>query len=97
MKKICSVILAFMLTIPAFAEFKTAAKSALLIDFDSGAEIVAKNADVLMPPSSMLKLMTLLIEICCCNKKGFLKVIIWDTIGFQFCLTDQFRSIKFMN
>ncbi|MBO4683279.1 MAG: D-alanyl-D-alanine carboxypeptidase [Alphaproteobacteria bacterium] len=59
MKKICSIILAFMLTIPAFAEFKTAAKSALLIDFDSGAEIVAKNADVLMPPSSMLKLMTL--------------------------------------
>ena len=42
-------------------EFKTKAKSAFLIDYDSGAEIVAKNADVLMPPSSMIKLMTLAV------------------------------------
>lgn len=42
-------------------EFKTKAKSAFLIDYDSGAEIVAKNADTLMPPSSMVKLMTLAV------------------------------------
>lgn len=42
-------------------EFKTKAKSAFLIDYDSGTEIVAKNADTLMPPSSMIKLMTLAV------------------------------------
>jgi D-alanyl-D-alanine carboxypeptidase (penicillin-binding protein 5/6) len=47
--------------VPAFAEFETNAKSAFLVDFDSGAEIVSKNADTLMPPSSMLKLMTLAV------------------------------------
>ncbi len=41
--------------------FKTKAKSAFLIDYDSGAEIVAKQADTLMPPSSMIKLMTLTV------------------------------------
>ena len=41
------------------ADFQTNAKSAYLIDYDSGETIVSKNADVLMPPSSMLKLMTL--------------------------------------
>ena len=59
MKKIYTIIFAILISIPAFADFKTSAKSALLIDFDSGAEIVAKSADTLMPPSSMLKLMTL--------------------------------------
>ena len=43
------------------AEFETKAKSAFLIDYDSGVEIVAKNADTLMPPSSMIKLMTLAV------------------------------------
>ncbi len=42
-------------------DFKTNAKSAFLLDFDSGAEIVSKSADELMPPSSMLKLMTLAV------------------------------------
>lgn len=42
-------------------EFTTRAKSAFLIDYDSGVEIVAKNADTLMPPSSMIKLMTLAV------------------------------------
>ena len=41
--------------------FATKAKSAYLIDYDSGTEIFSKNADVLMPPSSMLKLMTLAV------------------------------------
>ena len=58
------VIFAFLLSIIACgarAEFTTGAKSAFLIDYDSGAEIVSKNADVLMPPSSMIKLMTLAV------------------------------------
>lgn len=42
-------------------KFSTKAKSALLIDFDSGDEIFSKAADDLMPPSSMLKLMTLTV------------------------------------
>lgn len=42
-------------------DFQTRAKSAYLIDYDSGYEIFAKNSDVLMPPSSMLKLMTLTV------------------------------------
>ncbi len=46
---------------PADSEFTTRAKSAFLLDYDSGAEIYAKNADVLMPPSSMIKLMTLAV------------------------------------
>lgn len=41
--------------------FDTKAKSAFLIDYDSGTELVAKNADELMPPSSMVKLMTLAV------------------------------------
>lgn len=53
----CTVIIgnAFATT----TNFTTTAKSAFLIDYESGAEIFAKNADVLMPPSSMLKLVTL--------------------------------------
>ena len=42
-------------------DFKTPAKSAFLIDYDSGTEIFAKEADTLMPPSSMIKLMTLAV------------------------------------
>ncbi len=41
------------------ANFTTKARSAYLVDFDSGAVIVSKDADVLMPPSSMIKMMTL--------------------------------------
>ena len=57
------VILSFMfLTVASnAAEFTTNAKSVFLIDYDSGTEIVAKNADKLMPPSSMIKLMTLAV------------------------------------
>jgi len=44
---------------PARAEFSTPARSAFLVDVQSGMAIVAKDADEPMPPSSMLKLMTL--------------------------------------
>ena len=60
-KKIIAVFLALVASAANAGEFKTKAKSAFLIDYDSGAEIVAKNADTLMPPSSMIKLMTLAV------------------------------------
>lgn len=43
------------------ADFQTNAKSVYLLDYDSGDEIITKNANKLMPPSSMLKLMTLTV------------------------------------
>lgn len=58
-KKIFTILLACVCGVANAAEFTTKAKSAFLIDYDSGTEIVAKNADTLMPPSSMIKLMTL--------------------------------------
>ena len=60
-KKLFTLFLLLACGVANAAEFKTKAKSAFLIDYDSGAEIVAKNADTLMPPSSMIKLMTLAV------------------------------------
>ena len=40
------------------ATIETQAEQALLLDFDTGAVLLDKNADVLMPPSSMSKMMT---------------------------------------
>lgn len=59
MKKKIFILFLSLIATAARADFSTKAKSAFLIDYDSGAEIVAKNADTLMPPSSMIKLMTL--------------------------------------
>lgn len=61
MKKILALFLTFLVPCFAFADFSTNARSAFLIDYDSGATIFAKNADTLMPPSSMIKLMTLTV------------------------------------
>ena len=61
MKKKIFILLLALITTSAHADFSTRAKSAFLIDYDSGAEIVAKDADTLMPPSSMIKLMTLAV------------------------------------
>ncbi len=61
MKKIFITLIAIFISTTANAEFETRAKSAFLIDYDSGTEIVAKAADTLMPPSSMIKLMTLAV------------------------------------
>ena len=61
MKKKIFILLLALITTSARADFSTRAKSAFLVDYDSGAEIVAKNADELMPPSSMIKLMTLAV------------------------------------
>lgn len=60
-KKALTLFLGCFIGVANAAGFQTNAKSAYLIDYDSGAEIVSKNADVLMPPSSMLKLMTLTV------------------------------------
>lgn len=61
MNKKIFILLLSLITTAARADFSTPAKSAFLIDYDSGTEIVAKNADTLMPPSSMIKLMTLAV------------------------------------
>ncbi len=47
-----------MLSLPA-AAIETAAKQALITDYDTNAILLEKNADALMHPSSMSKLMTL--------------------------------------
>lgn len=60
-KKIIALFFTLLSGMAGAAEFNTKAKSAFLIDYDSGVEIVAKNADTLMPPSSMIKLMTLAV------------------------------------
>ena len=38
--------------------YETSAKHAFLIDFDTNQVLFEKNADVLMPPASMSKIMT---------------------------------------
>lgn len=60
-KKLFTLFLLFVCGVANANTFKTKAKSAFLIDYDSGTEIFAKNADTLMPPSSMIKLMTLAV------------------------------------
>lgn len=61
MKKLLILFICLIYSHANAAAFETKAKSAYLIDYDSGKEIVSKNADTLMPPSSMLKLMTLTV------------------------------------
>ena len=61
LKKFLILLMCLNISVAWGADFETKAKSAYLIDYDSGDEIVSKNADVLMPPSSMLKLMTLTV------------------------------------
>lgn len=61
MRKKLFILLVSLITTAAQADFSTKAKSAFLIDYESGAELVAKDADELMPPSSMIKLMTLTV------------------------------------
>lgn len=40
------------------SSLETKAKQAVLLDFETGVELYAKNADTLMPPASMTKMMT---------------------------------------
>ena len=61
MKKFLILFLCTFTFVAKAADFQTNAKSVYLFDYDSNEEIFSKNADKLMPPSSMLKLMTLTI------------------------------------
>ena len=61
MKKFLILFLCIFTFVAKAADFQTNAKSVYLFDYDSNEEIFSKNADKLMPPSSMLKLMTLTI------------------------------------
>jgi len=61
MKRFLILFLVLFASVASAADFSTNAKSTLLIDYDSGDAIVSKNPDELMPPSSMLKLMTLTV------------------------------------
>lgn len=54
----CSLL--WLAAAPAQA-IETAARQALILDFDTGAVLLEKEADTLMPPASMSKLMTLLM------------------------------------
>ena len=60
-RKFLIFLMCFNISTVWAADFSTKAKSVYLVDYDSGDVIVAKNADELMPPSSMLKLMTLTV------------------------------------
>ena len=53
------VIMGFSSTITLSQTFQTKAKQALIMDYDSGSVLFQKNADELMPPASMAKLMTM--------------------------------------
>lgn len=60
MKKLLILFVCLLTTTNALAaKFSTKAKSAYLIDYDTGMEIFAKDENKLMPPSSMIKLVTL--------------------------------------
>jgi D-alanyl-D-alanine carboxypeptidase (penicillin-binding protein 5/6) len=53
-------LLAFLLLAGGSAQaIETAAKQAILVDFRTGSVLLDKNADELMPPSSMSKMMTI--------------------------------------
>ncbi len=61
MKKIL-LILGILSAYAGMAEaFETKAENAILVDYDTGAYIFAKNHDVQLPPASMSKLMTIYI------------------------------------
>ena len=60
-KKLLIFLMCFNIGMVWAVDFSTKAKSAYLIDYDSGDVMFSKNADELMPPSSMLKLMTLTV------------------------------------
>ena len=55
-----ALMMPFLLALPA-AAFETRAKSAFIIDQTTGTVLLAKNADQMLPPASMSKLMTLYI------------------------------------
>lgn len=64
MKKILSVILAAVMisgTVPAYANVETTAKSAILIEQETGEVLIEKEADAEVPIASVTKIMTMLL------------------------------------
>lgn len=59
-KMLLTALLLSGISAQAYA-FETAARNAILIDYDTGAYIYTKNHDVKVAPASMSKLMTLYI------------------------------------
>lgn len=60
MRSVIAVVLFIVLAwgAAARADMETNAKFAMMVDYDTGAALLSKNADEPMPPSSMSKLMT---------------------------------------
>ena len=61
MKKILLFLCLGVLSANVAQAFETSARNAILVDFDTGAYIYAKNHEDQMPPASMSKLMTVYI------------------------------------
>ena len=59
-KTVTGAMAALLLSVPAYG-FETRAKSAFVVDLNTGTVLLNKNADVPLPPASMSKLMTLYI------------------------------------
>ncbi len=58
--RLCGAVLALSLAVaPALASFETRATAAIVVDFNTGAVLLEKDADRPLPPASMSKLMTL--------------------------------------
>lgn len=56
---LAAVVLVLVAALPGPTKaLDTTAKQAILIDFETGVELYSKNADELMPPASMTKMMT---------------------------------------
>lgn len=63
LKNILIAALVIFFAVPSFAQgvIETAAKQAVVIDYDTGAVLLEKNADERMPTSSMSKIMTMYV------------------------------------
>jgi D-alanyl-D-alanine carboxypeptidase (penicillin-binding protein 5/6) len=59
MKAIVAALAALLATTTAAPAFETAAKQLIIVDYTTGAELYAKNADEIMQPASMTKMMTI--------------------------------------
>jgi D-alanyl-D-alanine carboxypeptidase (penicillin-binding protein 5/6) len=59
LRSFCLALLAVLLALPAVAAFETRATAAYVFDETTGTLLMAKNAEMPLPPASMSKLMTL--------------------------------------
>ena len=59
--KLCTAICSLMLVSSEVAAIETKAKNLILMDYDTGQYLFEKDADKMIPPASMSKLMTVYI------------------------------------